>query len=291
MIALCTEWPSADLALLRAELERAGAETRVVAGPCSPQREHETHVVSLTESLRVYLCDSQACTESWSLESSTAALRRAAMSHLVESVRARVGDWSPSVPMPMPVPTPAQPAAPVASLPSTPRLPPSPWSYSAALRLSTAAAPAMLTPGAEVRALYMVVPTLRGGLALTALWSAGARDAAGTRVSFLHVPIVAGLQWLPRRWVHIGVWAGASLVYASGGETATTRGRSGWAGVPRAELSGDVAFARSGNASWFTGVRAAAWLSELELNTVGGASSALRGAELGLVLGVTSGGM
>ncbi len=287
MIALCTQWPAQDLALLRAELERAGVDVRVVQGECDALAQEADNVVRLDAQVQALRCEAHACRVLWQLPSETAALRREATSHLLESLRTRAGDWSAR---PMPAAPPLELPGPAAPPPTSPPRPPTPWSWYAGLRCSVAAAPLGVLPGVDLRAYYTVAPRLQLGLGAGALQSLNDRDAGGTQVSVFNLPVLAGVQWAARPWLRTGAWAGASLLHAAGAESPGTRARSGWAAAPRAEISVDAVVWRGSALYAAVGLRGGAWLQGVALVTEGVGAQPVRGADVAVTAGLTSAG-
>jgi hypothetical protein len=307
-LLLCTDWPQGDVALMRGELELAGVEVRLAAAPCG---EFAVDRVVLSAMTQLQSCTAEQCTTTWELPSSTAAQRREAISHVVESVRARLGRWqgaeAPVLPSTaaavrttnipqLPAPIQLAPAEPVLPTTRTEIAKSATSDFNFALGPRVQAGPRVLGAmlGLEAAMAVRVTKDISLGLSAAALTSPASVGAAAFRVHFAHVPVLLGGRLKVAKGLSAGGWAGVSLLYAGGQAQGEAVARSGWALAARAELRMDGCIVRRPEWSFHIGARGGVWLTGVEVATqrarVDLAVDRVRGGDVGFVVSVGTAG-
>ena len=275
MIALCTEWPAADNALLRTEFARAGIEVVEQAPPCG-----QASVVSSASAAAwpawlklggaaVYLrCDPTGeCALGEQFPSRNSDERRAVVAHFVEVFRPDSAAWAA-------LQRPLHPPVRIAASPS-------PWSLALLARPGVGPLPLRAGFGAEATAGYSFDAHWSLGLSVAAVRTLAGTDFGRARVQVTHLPIVVGVEHTLTRKLQLGAYVGVSALAVQGEDRPNITQQSGWALLPRAELRANWRLLRSEHTSLVTGLRAGLPLAGAEVGVLTNKGYSTEGAVAG----------
>ncbi len=253
MIALCTEWPSADNALLRAEFSRTGIEVVEIAPPCARSSGPASGVraawpawLRLSATAVYERCDPTGeCVLAEQFASNNRDERRAVVAHFVEVFRPDGASWA-ALQRPT---APRGPSAPPVADPSA-------WSLALYMRQGMGPLPLRAGVGVESTLQYTLDARWAMGLSAAALRTLGGTDFGRARVQATHVPVVVGVERMVVPGLQMGAYVGVSALAVQGEDRPNITQQSGWALLPRAELRANWQLLKAKHVSLTAGLRA-----------------------------------